>query len=159
MLNKKARDECTASGVFDNLRRRVLKDVGNMSAQEPGRYREDPLPFDPRSCTFSIVKEEWVETVMARLIFDLGHESITVRQQEGNRVPRIAFRVIPKWDRNTGTCRHLLYDDRGTYADIEDADVKTISELSPKVVAKRRGWLLHHVDECDANLTFPVCGQ
>jgi len=136
VLKNRIPTHCTARGVFKDLRTRVLKDVGRMNQQEHGCYREDPVPFSPTSCRFSIIKEKWDGTVVARSIFDLGHESVTVKRQKGDHAPRIAFRIIPDWDTNTGKCRRALYDDQGTCGDIVDADVKTISELSLR-------WLRH----------------
>ena len=136
VLNKKIPTRFTARGVFADLRARVAKDVGKMNQQEPGRYRLDPLWFDQKTHRFSILKERADGTVVAQAIFDLGNESITVKRQEGDQTPCIVFQVVPEWDRNTGTCRRVLYDDQGSFADIDDADFRNISELA-------LDWLTH----------------
>lgn len=140
VFNNKAKADCNARAVFDEVISRVAYDVGRMNQGEPGLYRLEDVSFERNTHKISILKEKWGGTVVARVIFDLGGRSITVKQEKGGRTPRIAFQVIPGWDSKSHTCRLAVYDHLGSHGEVEDANVETISKLALK-------WLRHEADD------------
>ena len=122
--------DCTATGVFAALRTQVVKDAARMNSREPGRYLPSDESFNPTTHRFEIHTESLDGAIVARVTFDLGHRSITVKQQEGDKVPVDAFRVVPDWDGNARRCRLSFYGEQGGFGGVEDPDLETVSRLA-----------------------------
>ncbi len=130
---------CTATAVFAALRKQVVDCAARMNQQGPNNFLPSDESLDPHTRRFEVRRETWEGTVHARVRFELGGQSITVKQVGAAESSRIAFQVIPGWDREASTCRLEVYGDDGAFAAHEDPDLEVISELALEWLRRDEG--------------------
>ena len=96
-----------------------------------------PESHEPDTRRIEIRRKARDETLLGRVRFELGGESITVKQVAADESRRIAFQVIPGWDKAASACRLAVYGDDWPLDAPEDPALDEIGELALKGLGRK----------------------